>query len=152
MDESRCLCFNLGNEEYAVPLLKIKEVIAKPELTPLPQSPSYFLGIMNLRGQIVSILDLRIKLGIKPSASRETSVMILDLGAHSVGVVVDQVNAVQLIKNKDISEKPSLEQTKNHDYITGVFKRNEKLVFLLDISKSLSIDDKNRIETALKAA
>ncbi len=152
MDESRCLCFNLGHEEFAVPLLKIKEVIAKPEVTPLPQSPNYFLGIMNLRGQIVSILDLRLKLGIKPTASAETSVMILDLGVHSVGVVVDQVNSVQLVNNKDISDKPTIEQSKTHDYITGVFKRNEKLVFLLDISKSLSIEDTNRIESSKKAA
>lgn len=148
----KVLCFNLGSEEFAVPLLNIKEVIAQPDVTPLPQSPSYFLGIINLRGQIISIIDLRIKFNIKAMPNNEAAVMILDLNGQFLGVVVDKVNSVQSVKENDIVERPSVDNSKNHDYIEGVFKREDKLIFLLDISKSLSLDDKNRMNNAKKAA
>ena len=66
----RYLSFSLGSEDYAIPLLSVKEVIAVPEITPIPFTPSHFLGIMNLRGQVISIIDLRSKLGIKTKRER----------------------------------------------------------------------------------
>lgn len=84
-DNLRYLCFNLGHEEFAIPLLSIKEVIGMPDVTPIPQSPPHFLGIMNLRGQVISILDLRQKLTIKPSNVEDPSVMILDLPNYKLG-------------------------------------------------------------------
>src|SRR4051812_41249332 len=93
-DQNRFLSFSLGNEEYGVPLLAVKEVIAMPEITPIPYTPSYFLGIMNLRGQVISVMDLRQKLGVKPSQSSETAVIICDLNSLSIGVVVDSINSV----------------------------------------------------------
>lgn len=117
IDNSRYLCFNLGKEEFAIPLLSIKEVIGIPEITSVPQSPSHFLGIMNLRGQVISVMDLRQKLGIKNSKTDETSVIILDLGANQLGVVVDQVNSVQLLTKEEISEKPVVDNSKVHEYI-----------------------------------
>lgn len=152
INTDKVLCFNLGNEEFAVPLLNIKEVIAQPDVTPLPQSPNYFLGIINLRGQIISIIDLRVKFNIKPMPNSESAVMILDFNGQFLGVVVDKVNSVQSVKENDIAEKPSVDNSKTHDYIEGVFKRDDKLIFLLDISKSLSLDDKNRMNNATKKA
>lgn len=152
INTDKVLCFNLGSEEFAVPLLNIKEVIAQPDVTPLPQSPNYFLGIINLRGQIISIIDLRVKFNIKPMPNSESAVMILDFNGQFLGVVVDKVNSVQSVKENDIAEKPSVDNSKNHDYIEGVFKRDDKLIFLLDISKSLSLDDKNRMNNATKKA
>lgn len=148
----KVLCFNLGQEEFAVPLLNIKEVIAQPDVTPLPQSPNYLLGIINLRGQIISIIDLRTKFNIKPMPNNEAAVMILDMNGQFLGVVVDKVNSVQSIKENEIAEKPSVDNSKNHDYIEGVFKKEEKLIFLLDISKSLSLDDKTKISSSNKKA
>lgn len=148
----KVLCFNLGQEEFAVPLLNIKEVIAQPDVTPLPQSPNYFLGIINLRGQIISIIDLRTKFNIKPMPNNEAAVMILDMNGQFLGVVVDKVNSVQSIKENEIAEKPSVDNSKNHDYIEGVFKKEDKLIFLLDISKSLSLDDKSKISSSSKKA
>lgn len=152
INTDKVLCFNLGSEEFAVPLLNIKEVIAQPDVTPLPQSPNYFLGIINLRGQIISIIDLRVKFNIKPMPNSESAVMILDFNGQFLGVVVDKVNSVQSVKENDIAEKPSVDNSKTHDYIEGVFKRDDKLIFLLDISKSLSLDDKNRMNNATKKA
>ena len=124
---SRYLCFNLGKEEFAIPLLSIKEVLGMPETTPVPQTSPHFLGLINLRGQVISLMDLRVKFGLKPNNSEETSVIILDLGDYNLGVVVDQVNSVQLLSEEEIKAKPVVENSKNHEYITGVFRKNEKL-------------------------
>ena len=102
----RYLSFNLGVEEYAVPLLAVREVIAMPEYTPVPYTPPYFLGIMNLRGQVISIMDLRQKLGVKPLQQAETTVIICDLGGASIGVVVDSVNTVLSPKAEEICISP----------------------------------------------
>ncbi len=140
-DNSRFLCFNLGHEEFAIPLLSIKEVIGMPDVTPIPQSPSYFLGIMNLRGQVISIMDLRHKLTIKPNNTGDPSVMILDLDNYKLGVVVDQVNSVQMISAEEVSEKPTIDTSKNHEYVSGVFRKGEKLILLIDIARTLSLED-----------
>jgi purine-binding chemotaxis protein CheW len=144
-DNLRYLCFNLGHEEFAIPLLSIKEVIGMPDVTPIPQSPPHFLGIMNLRGQVISILDLRQKLTIKPSNVEDPSVMILDLPNYKLGVVVDQVNSVQMISADDVSEKPTIDTSKNHEYVSGVFRKAEKLILLIDIVKTLSLDDQSSL-------
>jgi purine-binding chemotaxis protein CheW len=141
----RYLCFGLGQEEYAIPLLVVKEVIGVPEVTPIPQTPSHFLGIMNLRGNVISIMDLRHKLGIKPSQSEETTVVILDFGDYNLGVVVDRVNAVISLASENISPKPVVESSKATDYLTGVFRKGEQLVLLLDIARALSVEDRSAI-------
>lgn len=150
-DGSRYLCFSLGNEEFAIPLLKVKEVIGVPETTSIPQSPGYFVGIMNLRGSVISILDLRIKLGFKPQNSSETTVIILDLGETNLGMVVDCVNSVVAIPSDQISPKPAIESSKVADYITGVFRKQEHLVLLLNIEKSLSVEDRTTLSRAATA-
>lgn len=144
-DVSRYLCFNLGKEEFAIPLLSVKEVIGVPETTPIPQSQNYFTGIMNLRGQVISIMDLRIKLGIKAIVSEETSVVILDLGESFLGIMVDQVNSVQLINKDEISPKPAVDAGKSHDYIHGIYRKQDKLILLIDIAKALSVGDRTAL-------
>jgi purine-binding chemotaxis protein CheW len=139
----RYLCFNLGEEEFALPLLSVKEVLALPETTPVPQMPPHFKGILNLRGKILSIMDLRVKLNIKPNKnSEENAVVILDLGDYSLGIIVDRVNSVQTFDKDGLSDKPLMENTKHTDYITGVYRRESKLILLVNVLKALSIEDK----------
>jgi len=153
IDNARYLCFDLGNREFAIPLLSAKEVIGIPEITAVPQTPTHFLGIMNLRGNVISVMDFRLKLGIKPSASEENTVIILDLGDYNLGVVVDRVNSVQTVEKDKISDPPMVESNKNSDYITGVFRKDERLILMLDISKALSVEDKSAMKSkSVKAA
>lgn len=149
---NRYLNFTLGVEEFAIPLLTVKEVIAIPETTPIPHTPPHFIGIMNLRGQVISIIDLRKKFSIAAKNSEETSVIILDLKSQYLGVVVDSVNSVLPIKNSDVLVKPLIESSKSTDYITGVFRKNEQLVLLLDVYKALSQEDKNVIQKSTQKA
>ena len=148
--DDRYLCFALGVEEFGIPLLNVKEVIAMPEITPMPQSPSYFLGIMNLRGQVISIIDLRTKLGIKPQEKSETAVIICDLKPNNIGIVVDSIDRVIHPSKDQISEKPQLEEQKKNTYIQGVYREEDRLVLLLDIAKTLNVADETAIANANK--
>lgn len=152
MANSRYLSFSLGVEEYAVPLLSVKEVIAVPEFTPIPYTPSHFLGIMNLRGQVISVIDLRAKFNIKPTQSEETSVIICDLAPLVLGVVVDSVNSVLSPKPEDISPKPDIESNRNTEFITAVYRREKHLVLVLDIQKTLTNEDRNAMNKGVKKA
>src|SRR5687767_10694765 len=91
----RLLVFSLGDEEYCISLSQVKEVIAPPRITPIPKVPPYFLGMMDLRGTVVAVIDLRTKLGMpRRDPMPEMAIIILDLGSKSLGVVVDSVNHV----------------------------------------------------------
>lgn len=140
-ENNRYLSFSLGKEEYAIPLLSVKEVIAMPEITHVPHTPPHFLGIMNLRGQVISIIDLRGKLGIKPLNSTETAVIICDLNPMSIGVVVDSINSVLSLKSELISAKPDIQGNKHHEYVTGIYRKDNHLVLLLDLAKTLDVQD-----------
>lgn len=152
LDSERYIRFSLGEEEYAMPLLRVREVIAMPDITSIPQTPSYFLGIMNLRGQVITILDLRTKLGIKPANTSEVAVIICDLGSISIGVVVDSINSVLTPKAGELSERPTMQGGKAADYITGVYRKEAGLVLLLDISKLLSVEDQGVAKSQAKKA
>ena len=142
-DAVKYICFGLGEEEFGIPLLSVKEVLAIPEITPVPQTPPHFLGIINLRGSVISIMDLRAKFGIKSATTDETTVIILDFGEYQLGVVVDHVDSVVSLTSAQISNKPHIESSKSTDYISGVYRQDQKLVLILDIAKALSVEDKN---------
>ncbi|MBC7692182.1 MAG: purine-binding chemotaxis protein CheW [Methylotenera sp.] len=145
----RYLSFCLGQEDYAIPLLAVREVIAVPDITPIPFTPPYFLGIMNLRGQVISVLDLRQKFNIKPQAGSETAVIICDLSPLSLGVVVDSINSVLAPNATDIAPKPEIQSSKSSDYITGVVKKDDRLILLLDIARCLSSEDQAALNKTL---
>ncbi len=145
---NKYICFNLGVEKYAIPLLTVKEVIRVPEITAVPQTAPYFLGIMNLRGQVISIMDLRKKLNLKESNSVETTVMILNFGKNQLGVMVDCVNYVVSLSDNDISEKPVVSSAHNTDYISGVYRKDNELILILDIVKALSVEELQQLGMA----
>jgi len=90
----RYLAFSLGKEQYAIPLLQVKEVIGQTETTPMPYAPAHFKGIMNLRGQVISVIDLRLKFKMEAKESEgQTAIIILDLSPLSLGVVSTQLIA-----------------------------------------------------------
>ncbi len=137
----RFLNFSLGTEQYAVPLLCVKEVVATPDFTSIPYTPPHFLGIINLRGQVISVIDMRTKFGIKSDPNGESAVIICDLSPLCIGIVVNSVNCVLSLADQDIQPKPQIESSKKTDHITGVTKQGEKLVLLLDIAKALDVQD-----------
>lgn len=151
-DNNRYLCFNVASEEFGIPLLNVKEVIGYPDITPVPQTPPHFLGIMNLRGNVISVLDMRLKIGQKATKSDETTVMILDLGGFNLGVVVDCVNSVIAVQPEQLSPRPVIESSKNTEYISNVYRRDDRLILFIDIAKALSVDDYASIKKQTKSA
>jgi purine-binding chemotaxis protein CheW len=147
-EEQRYLNFSLGAEEYGVPLLTVKEVIAVPEMTPIPFTPPHFIGVMNLRGQVISVIDLRRKLGVKEIKGKEEAVIICDLGQSSLGMVVDSVNSVISPAAEELSAPPDVNTGTNTDYLTNVYRSEKKLVFLIDIIRLLDPQDRNALNRA----
>ena len=145
-DHDRFLEFNLGNEQFAIPLLSVKEVIAVPETTKVPFTPEYFLGIMNLRGQVLSVIDLRKRMKIDPKEENpETAVIIVDLEYTHLGVVVDSINRVIAIEGNDFAPPPEIESTESTDFVTGCYKSDKSLILFLDVDKILDNRDRELI-------
>ena len=149
---NRFIEFSLGAENYAIPLLMVKEVISVPETTPIPKSPPHFVGIMNLRGQVISVVDLRKKLKIEIRRDKEEAVIIVDIGGVDIGIVVDSINKVLAFVSDEVCEMPEVENQLNTQYILGVYKKENSLVVLLDIAKVLDLVDLNAIHSAKQVA
>ena len=140
---SRFLEFNIGKEKYGVELLTVIEVISIPETTPLPNSPRYIRGIMNLRGQIITVVDLRTKLNIDPLENQsESATIIVKVNNIQVGVIVDSINKVINVNSHELAEIVSTTKNKNSKFINSIWKSPEDyLVFLLNFEKLLDLEE-----------
>lgn len=149
--KQRYLCFSLGEEEYAIPLLSVKEVVAMPEYTKVPNAPKYFLGIINLRGQVISVVDLRARLGISAGFDKETSVIICIVDGNSIGVVVDTINQVVESHDNEVSSPPDISSA-NLAYITGVIRKDKRLIVRIDVAKMIALSEIKRLGAQKSAA
>ncbi len=149
----RFIEFSLGEEDYAIPLLMVREVISMPETTPIPKAPKHFVGLMNLRGQVISIVDLRSKLAISANENQSNSaVIIVDFDGMNIGIIVDSINKVLAFTQDQIQEMPELQSQVNSDYILGVYKKPEGLTILLNIAKCLDVRDFDVLKSIQKSA
>lgn len=148
---NRFIEFTLGPEEFAIPLMMVKEVISIPNLTPVPNTSPHFLGIMNLRGTIVPVIDLRLKLKTKKldGSKKEEATIIVDTGGHYIGVVVDSINKVLTCTQEDMSEMPAVESQVSIDFISGIYKKDKDLVVLLDVVKILDVKDRRELKDSV---
>jgi purine-binding chemotaxis protein CheW len=137
-DGSQYLTFRLGNEEYGVEILKVQEIKGYSAITPIPNTPAYLKGVMNLRGTIVPVVDLRTKfLMAEAEYNQFTVIIVVTVGAKVMGVVVDAVSDVLNIPRGDIQPTPDLGAQVDARFINGMAKANDKLVVLLDIDRVL---------------
>lgn len=128
------LTFSLGDEEYAVDILKVQEIRGYENVTRLPDSPAFIKGVINLRGVIVPIVDLRLKFELGEAKYDELTVMIiLNLGSRVVGIVVDSVSDVVRLPAADIKPSPDLGGAVDTRYLRGVATVAERMLLLLDI-------------------
>jgi purine-binding chemotaxis protein CheW len=162
--DDRYLCFLLGNERFAIPLLYVREVIGVPEFTRMPFAPSYFKGLLNLRGQVIATLDLRLKFQIqsKPAETNQTSettaaqnsenaVIVCVLNNALMGSLVDSVDFVFRAAADSIQTHIDVESSMKTDYIAGLYNHKVGLVIMLDLQKVLSIHDIQAIENPVAA-
>ena len=136
------MVFTLGEDRFAIPLYQVKEVIGLIKITPIPDVPKYFKGLINLRGRIISTLDLRSKLGIpvKDVAVKKSCIIISELNEVLIGTIVDNVSEVVSIEDSHIERQLDISSKVSREYITGIAKIEGKpLTILLDIGKVLDV-------------
>ena len=133
------LVFVLGGEEYAVDILKVQEIRGYDKVTPIPKAPPFLKGIVNLRGTIVPVIDLRVKFGFEAPRYDATTVMIvLRIGARVIGVVVDGVSDTLGLSASDLKPAPAMGALVDTSYLAGLAAKDGRMILLLDIERFLS--------------
>ncbi|TWG79978.1 purine-binding chemotaxis protein CheW [Cupriavidus gilardii J11] len=146
------LAFTLGREEYGIDILKVQEIRGYEAVTQIANAPAYLKGVINLRGTIVPIVDLRIKFDQeKVSYDQYTVVIIVDLNDHTTGIVVDGVSDVLTLTPAQIKPTPQFNGTMNTDYIRGLGSVEDRMLILVDIEKLLATEELAAIEAAAAA-
>jgi len=141
--EGKYLTFALANEEYGLEILKVREIIGYMNITAVPQTPAYVKGVINLRGQVIPVIDLRAKFGMETAeVTEETCIIVVEITQVdrniSTGIVVDHVSEVLDIAGEDIEESPQFGSSVNTDFILGMGKIEETVKILLDIDEVLA--------------
>ncbi len=143
----RFLSFEIQAEQFGIQLETIKEVIAFPTVTPTPGTPTYFLGFMRLRDQILPVIDLRIRLGYVPTLTHDTAVVVCEWNGNSVGLVVDCIHTVVAPDEKDIMKTPLSADNQGATLISCVVRSDAGLTLLLDVKGVLNASDEDLIRS-----
>ena len=151
--EGKYLTFTLANEEYGIGILKIKEIIGMMPITTVPRTPEFVKGVINLRGKVIPVVDLRLRFGMEAiDYTERTCIIVVEVAAQSgtvmIGIVVDSVSEVLNIKGDDIENTPTFGTKLNTDYIQGMAKMDGSVKILLDIDQILSAQEVTLLEQA----
>lgn len=151
--EGKYLTFALANEEYGLEILKVREIIGYIDVTAVPQTPSHIKGVINLRGQVIPVVDLRTKFGMRTAdVTDQTCIIVVEITQDgrkfNTGIVVDRVLEVLDIAGNDIEEAPQFGASVCTSFILGMAKVNEAVKILLDIDRVLSKEELARLSDA----
>jgi purine-binding chemotaxis protein CheW len=144
--EGKYLTFTLAGEEYGIGILKIKEIIGMIPVTSVPKTPEFVKGVINLRGKVIPVIDLRLRFGMESiDYTERTCIIIVEVSGPSgkvmMGIVVDSVSEVLNIKSDEIDETPRFGVALNTDYILGMAKSDRSVKILLDIDQILTTSE-----------
>lgn len=139
--QTKHLTFRLGQECYGIPVLKVREIIRVCDITPVPQMPQHIRGVMNLRGKIIPVADLRLRFGIRIGANTDRNCIVVvqvsaqDRQSMAMGLIVDAVDEVLNISQSDVESTPDFGSALNPEYIKSIAKIKGAVKLLLDIDK-----------------
>ena len=141
------MTFRLATEEYGLAILKVRELIGFMEITRVPRAPSYVRGVINLRGKVIPVVDLRLKFEMDATdPTSQTVIIVVQLapenGGLTMGILVDEVLEVRAIGQSDIEPPPALENRVDMSFILGVGKAEKRVIFLLDIDRILTPEER----------
>jgi purine-binding chemotaxis protein CheW len=144
--EGKYLTFTLAEEEYGIGILKIKEIIGIMPVTTVPQTPDFVKGVVNLRGKVIPVMDLRLRFGMDAiDYTERTCIIVVEIagsaGTIQIGIVVDSVSEVLNIKGEEIEDTPTFGAKLNTDYILGMAKLEDSVKILLDINQVLNPEE-----------
>ncbi|MBF0229520.1 MAG: purine-binding chemotaxis protein CheW [Desulfamplus sp.] len=149
--EGKYLTFSLAGEEYGIGILQVKEIIGMMPITSVPRTPNFVKGVINLRGKVIPVIDLRLRFSIPESEYTErTCIIVVEItasyGEMVIGIVVDSVSEVLNIKGENIEDSPSFGTSLDSEYILGMAKLEGGVKILLDIDKVLTSEEINLLE------
>ncbi len=141
-DELQLVSFNIGSEEFGVDILKVQEINRMVEITRVPQAPGYVEGVINLRGKVIPIIDLRKRFSLElKEHDKNTRIVVVDIGGNIMGMIVDSVSEVLRLPADTIEPPPELVTGINSEYIKGVAKLDDRLLIFLDLSKVIDVGE-----------
>ncbi len=151
--EGKYLTFTLASEEYGIGILKIREIIGMMPITTVPQTPGFVKGVINLRGKVIPVIDLRLRFGMDAiDYTERTCIIVVEIegsaGTVQIGIVVDAVSEVLNVNAEDVEETPTFGAKLNTDYILGMAKMEGGVKILLDIDNVLSSEEITTLEKA----
>lgn len=151
--EGKYLTFNLAEEEYGIGILKVREIIGVMAITTVPRTPDYMKGVINLRGKVIPVVDLRLKFGLEAKGYTErTCIIVVEITGNNqkilIGTLVDSVSEVLNIKASEIEDAPNFGGHLDTAYILGMAKTGGRVKVLLDIDRVLNSEGIGRMENA----
>jgi len=137
-NEEQFLTFRLDGQEYGIAILKVQEIKGWDKMTPIPNSPPYVKGVLNLRGVIVPVFDLRLRFGLPEARDAFTVIIVVNIGGRLAGIVVDAVSDVINVSPEQQCAAPEYEGQQNREFIKGLAQVEDKLLILLDIDRMVN--------------
>ncbi|MBO3275745.1 chemotaxis protein CheW [Pseudomonas schmalbachii] len=139
--------FRLDNETYGINVMQVQEVLRYSEIAPVPGAPSYVLGIINLRGNVVTVIDTRQRFGLEPApVTDNTRIVIIEADRQVVGILVDSVAEVIYLRQSEIETAPNVGNDESAKFIQGVCNKNGVLLILVDLEKMLTDEEWSELE------
>jgi len=140
-EEKQYITFNL-EEDYGIELTRIKEIIRNQELTKIPEAPEYILGVLNLRGTAVPVINLRklFKLPLK-EVNNYSVIIVVEILGRLIGILVDGVSDMIAVKSEDIKEPPKFSERKGAKFLEGMYEKDKKFIMLLDVDRMFTDDE-----------
>ncbi|WP_026895159.1 chemotaxis protein CheW [Clostridiisalibacter paucivorans] len=147
MAERQFVVFKLGKEEYGIDIMNVKEIGPYKESTKIPNSPSFIEGIINYRGEVIPIINLKKRFKLKEKEiDGNTRIIVINLGEKQIGFIVDEASQTARLSDEDIDPTPDIVAGIDRRYITGVGKLDERLIILIDLEKVLTESERKEIE------
>ena len=138
-EQMQCVTFMLEDESYGINVMQVQEVLREKEVAPVPGSPDYVMGIINLRGTVVSVINARTRFRLPEKVSTDlTRIIVIEVEQQTIGILVDSVAEVVDINLAEIETPPNVGNDETSRYIDGIVSRNDKLLILVDLNKLLS--------------
>ena len=142
VEHRQCVTFRLDEEIYGINVMLVQEVLRVTEIAPVPGAPSYVVGIINLRGNVVTVIDTRMRFGLPPrEIDDSTRIVVIEAEKQTVGIIVDSVSEVVDVYSNEIESAPNVGNDETARYIEGVVSRGEELLILVDLNKLLTDDE-----------
>ena len=144
--EQHIVGFRIGRESFGVPIRLVHEIVRIPEITAVPEAPDYVEGVINLRGKIVPVVDLRKRFGEKEiKTTRKNRILVAEVDRKMVGLIVDTASEVMKIPETEIEQPPNVFEEGDLQYVTGVGKLNGRLIILIDLTRVLQKGELRRL-------